>query len=229
MQKKLIWTISQSLSKTLEPSTHGLGKCNTTLTFLTKSFLTETQHQENTAPYTAAQAYLYLYVVFSYLNHSVLSILDLGDSDRHVLDVSLFQHTRFKRSARHRALLKPDNEPFIWIRCVGAGRHQKARRTGGLFDILLLPRCCFFFLNLIFFFLLSFVKSPPVHRCWETAFCFASGACVCCSTSCVHVVSISNIWAKLKMRSASNETRRVTWRCRAIFLRQPMRSCCLRS
>ena len=38
-----------------------------------------------------------------------------------VLDVSLFQHTSFKWSAHHEPLLKPDNDPFIWTTCVGAG------------------------------------------------------------------------------------------------------------
>ena len=33
----------------------------------------------------------------------------------HVSDVSLLQHTKFKWSAHRRALLTPDNDPFIWI------------------------------------------------------------------------------------------------------------------
>ena len=36
----------------------------------------------------------------------------------HVLDVSLSKYTCFKWSACHQALLRPDNNPFIWIRCL---------------------------------------------------------------------------------------------------------------
>ena len=46
----------------------------------------------------------------------------------HVLDVPQLQHTWFKRSDNHQALLKPDNDPFIWIRCVAA---QKTSKTCG--------------------------------------------------------------------------------------------------
>lgn len=37
------------------------------------------------------------------------------------LDVPLLQHTRSKWSARHRDLLKPENDSFFWIMCVWAG------------------------------------------------------------------------------------------------------------
>ena len=48
----------------------------------------------------------------------------------HVLDVSLLQHTRLKWSARHRALLKPDSQPFVWIRFVAnILKHEKEKKT----------------------------------------------------------------------------------------------------
>ena len=39
-------------------------------------------------------------------------------------------HTWFKWSTCHRALLKPDNEPFIRFRCAGAGNHPKHAAQG---------------------------------------------------------------------------------------------------
>lgn len=48
----------------------------------------------------------------------------------HVLDISLFQQTCFEWSARHRALLKPDKDPLIWIGALEQGNIEKACRAG---------------------------------------------------------------------------------------------------
>ena len=60
---------------------------------------------------------------------SVFQLRSLGPAAPHVFDVSLtshpFYHTWLKWSARHQALQWPDKEPFIWIGCVGGGKHWK--------------------------------------------------------------------------------------------------------
>lgn len=46
--------------------------------------------------------------------------------------VPLLLHTWFKWPARHRAPLKPDNEPFVWCRWAGAGNRPKHAAQGEL-------------------------------------------------------------------------------------------------
>lgn len=46
-----------------------------------------------------------------------------GSPAAHVRDVALPQHTWFKLMARYGASAELHDEPIIWIRCVGTGKH----------------------------------------------------------------------------------------------------------
>lgn len=82
-----------------------------------------------------------------------LILVLLAPSALHVWDVSLLQRTWYKWWAQHRALLKPDNDPTIWIRCWGRQTTVKHAGQGKTLCSQSLCRFSIFLpFNVIFFF-----------------------------------------------------------------------------